>query len=456
MKIKALLFSISLGALLFTGCKKDEPSLGDAPTTADAQFTYEKTAANPNIVVFTAKNTSLVAKWDFGNGTTGEGTSATAEYPSKGTYTVKLTVFNSGGSASSTQEITIDEDDPTLMNNPLYTLLTGGSAGKGYKTWVIDSTREAHFGVGPSPTHPNYDGTDFPTWWKASPLDKAGSGLYNDNYVFHLEGFKFDMNTGGDVYLNDDQAGNFSGSFESPVGDYTAPYEDRKGLTWTLTEGEDTTLTISGDGFIGFYTGVRTYKIVSISENELFLQYLDAGTNADAPDLAWYIRLVPDDLGIDTTGGGGNNDPKFTLPMDFESVEPTWEAFGGSTYQYIDNPDASGINTSSRVLETVHGNETWAGLFVNVDNKFDFTSKQTIKIKLWAPATGTMRLKLENSSATTQFVEKDVTVDQANTWIELTWDFSDQTSTEFDRLVIFPGWDIANAGTFYVDDIVQE
>ena len=29
--------------------------------------------------------------------------------------------------------------------------------------------------------------------------------------------------------------------------------------------------------------------------------------------------------------------------MDFETVEPTWEAFGNSTYEYVDNPDASGI-----------------------------------------------------------------------------------------------------------------
>ena len=456
MKFKALLFTLSLGAMLFTGCKKDEPSLGDAPTTADAQFTYEKTAANPNIVVFTATNKSLIAKWDFGNGTTAEGTEATGEYPLKGTYTVKLTVFNSGGSASSTQEITIDEDDASLLNNPLYTLLTGGTSGVGYKTWVIDSTREAHFGVGPSPTNANYDGTDFPTWWKASPLDKTGSGLYNDNYVFHLDGFKFDMNTGGDVYLNDDQAGNFPGSFESPVGDYTAPYEDRKGLTWTLTEGEDTTLTISGDGFIGFYTGVRTYKIISITENELFLKYLDAGTNKDAPDLAWYIRLVPDDLETDTTGGGGNNDPKFTLPFDFESVEPIWEAFGGSTYQYIDNPDASGINTSSRVLETVHGIETWAGLFVNLENAFDFTTKTSVKIKLWAPTADTMRLKLENSANKNDFVERDVAVSAANQWVELVWDFSDLGSTPYDRLVIFPGWNVANTETFYVDDIIHE
>jgi hypothetical protein len=30
------------------------------------------------------------------------------------------------------------------------------------------------------------------------------------------------------------------------------------------------------------------------------------------------------------------------------------------------------------------------------------------------------------------------------------------TAADFDRLVIFPGWGVANAGTFYIDDIKQQ
>jgi len=104
----------------------------------------------------------------------------------------------------------------------------------------------------------------------------------------------------------------------------------------------------------------------------------------------------------------------------------------------------------------VHGNETCAGLFVNLSSKLNFSSNKTITLKVWAPATGDFRIKLENSAATTQFIEKDVTVSKANEWVEISIDFSDATADVFDRLVLFPGWGVANAGTFYLDDISQK
>jgi hypothetical protein len=222
--------------------------------------------------------------------------------------------------------------------------------------------------------------------------------------------------------------------------------------TWTLKMDTDTTLTVSGKSFIGYYAGSQTYKVVSISENELFLRYVDGGNDG----LAWYIRLVPDDYPVNG-GGGGGNDPTFELPIDFESVEPEFTVFGNSTYSIVDNANKGGINTSNRVLETVHGNETWAGLFVNLKNKLDFSgSAKTISVKVFAPATGVMRIKLENSANTAEFIEKDVNVTAANQWVEVSIDFSDATAGVFDRLVLFPGWDVADAGTFYLDDIAQK
>jgi hypothetical protein len=138
-------------------------------------------------------------------------------------------------------------------------------------------------------------------------------------------------------------------------------------------------------------------------------------------------------------------------------VEPEFTVFGNSTYSIVDNANKGGINTSNRVLETVHGNETWAGLFVNLKNKLDFSgSAKTISVKVFAPATGVMRIKLENSANTAEFIEKDVNVTAANQWVEVSIDFSDATAGVFDRLVLFPGWDVADAGTFYLDDIAQK
>ena len=85
MKTRAI-FTAALGlALAFSACKKDEPILGQPPTAADAAFTYTPSAANANIIEFKANNASLQASWDFGNGTTATGSTATATYPFAGT-----------------------------------------------------------------------------------------------------------------------------------------------------------------------------------------------------------------------------------------------------------------------------------------------------------------------------------------------------------------------------------
>lgn len=449
-KITLILFAFAV-ILGVSSCKeKDTPTLGDAPTAADAAFTYAPSAGSANIIDFTASNTSLTSRWDFGNGTIGEGSTAQGTYPNKGTYTVTHTVFNSGGSASSSQDIVIDADDQSLLNNPLFTLLTGGTAGGGEKTWVIDSTRAGHLGVGP------VAGT-WPEWWAADPGIKANSGLYSDLYTFKLQAFKFDQVTNGSVFVKTGSQSQFPGAYANS-DDYTAPFANQLGETWTLTEGADTTITISGKAFLGMYTGVRVYKILKLTENELSVRYVDA---AD-PTTAWYLRLVPKDFPVDGGGGGGGDVPvntsTLTLPINFETGDTSqWVAFGNSSLDIVNNPNSSGINTSAKVLESIHGDQTWAGFYVNLKDKFDFTTgKKTISIKVWAPVTGDFRIKLENFAKPTEFVERDVAVTVANSWQEISIDFSDVATGLYDRLVMFPGWNVANAGTFYIDDVSQK
>ncbi len=456
MKKTTLLF-LSLALILgISSCKPDdEPTLGTAPTEADAAFTYAASTDNDNIINFIATNAGFTYSWDFDNGTNASTKEATAEYPSKGTYTVTLTVFNSGGSASSSQDVVIAEDDASLLNSPLFTFLTGGVADGGSKTWVIDSTRLAHLGVGPITGN-------WPEWWPTNLAEgnKSGSGLYTDMYTFKLNDFKFEHVTGGKVFIKTGSQGGFDGAYENS-DDWSAPLPDQLDNSWTIVEGEDdTTLTISGGGFLGMYTGVREYKITKLGENELSLRYVDA---AD-PDRVWYLRLVPEDFPVDGGGGGGGgedpvNTSTLTLPIDFEDGSDTsqWEAFGGSTFAVVDNPATGGINSSSKVIETVHGNETWAGIFVNLKDKFDFMSgKPTITLKVWAPTTGDFKVKMENFAKPAENTEKDITVDTANEWVEISVDFSEVDASKFDRLVLFPGWNVANAGTFYLDDISQE
>ena len=118
--------------------------------------------------------------------------------------------------------------------------------------------------------------------------DKAGAGLYDDRYVFHLGAFKYDMVNHGDVYIHNGLAALFPGSFQN-LGDFTAPYTNQMNESWNLVEDLDTTITISNNAFIGFYTGVKTYRILSITDTSLLLQYshFNGGLN-------WYLRLVPE------------------------------------------------------------------------------------------------------------------------------------------------------------------
>tara|TARA_B100001287_G_scaffold176885_1_gene149141 strand:- start:7372 stop:8241 length:870 start_codon:yes stop_codon:yes gene_type:complete len=280
-------YAIFAFVLLFSlySCKKENPQLGAPPTEADALFTYAPSDTNTNVIIFTAANPNIINLWDFGNGLTGEGAVVSSIYPNAGTYSINLSVFNSGGSKSSSQELIIDQTDPGLLDNPLFTMLTGGIEGPGFRTWYIDSTESGHFGVGPDPVS---DLGYTPEWWSAPEMAKPGCGMYDDRFVFYLNEYRFDMITNGDVYVHNTIADQYPGSYEN-LADYTAPFNNQLNESWVVTEGADTTINVSGSSFIGFGTGVNTYKIIELTENSMYLAF-----GHHAGELMWYLRLKPE------------------------------------------------------------------------------------------------------------------------------------------------------------------
>ena len=140
----------------------------------------------------------------------------------------------------------IAETDPTLLDIPVYNMLTGGNADLDGKTWVVDAAHGGHFGVGA--------GDSFtPNYYQAGPNEKAGAGLYDDKFNFKLSGFSFTQTTNGDVFINTAQGPNFPGAY-SNAGDLTAPFTAPTGLTWTITEeGDAQFLTVPVGSFIGYY-----------------------------------------------------------------------------------------------------------------------------------------------------------------------------------------------------------
>ncbi|MCH7415188.1 PKD domain-containing protein [Belliella sp. R4-6] len=281
---------LMLPIIALAACVEEYSLEGNPPTEAEANFSFQPTATSNNILQFTADNEFFIMNWDLGNGASGTGKTVTGTYPVAGTYTVTLTVFNNAGNVSFSKEVVIAETDPLLLDKPLFNALTGGASATEGKTWKIDATRPGHFGLGPNPSAAG----DFPEWYAAQANEKEGSGMYTDRYTFFLDGFNFKMETNGFVYLNGAQGSNFPGAFDPGVGDLSAPYEAPDNLKWSIVEPEGAypELTISQGGFIGYFAGTRTYQIIKIEENELFLRMVDQANN----DFAWYLRLIPEDF----------------------------------------------------------------------------------------------------------------------------------------------------------------
>ena len=449
---KSILFLVTAVILVFSSCREDDPTLGPAPTLADAAFTYSASSTSPNILEFKAARTDVVAIWDFGNGTSAEGPTGTGTYPNKGVYAVTLTVFTKGGSAKRTDSIVIAADDFALLNDPLFRLLSGGIDSVNGKTWVLDSANAGHYGV----TYSEVGAFGYlPNDYSAPGNNHNGFGMYDDRYNFNLQGFQFNMITNGNVCIDNLQAGNFPGATQiSGSEDYIAPLPNQIGENWTITKGVDTTLTVSGRSFMGFYTGVRVYKILNLTENELYLRYTDA-SNAF---LQWYIRLIPE--GYVPTSGGGGGTTGVALPIDFEGADPGFTSFNGSTASIVNNPNAVGVNTSSNVLETIKGASNDAGIYVDLDSKLDFSANTKIAFKLFNSTNpflgGTCRVKLEDTTDPQNSVEVDVSLVATPAWIQYEADFTGSASGQYDRIVFFPGWGTTGTDTYNLDDIEQK
>ncbi|SFW11839.1 hypothetical protein SAMN02927921_00061 [Sinomicrobium oceani] len=146
------------------------------------------------------------------------------------------------------------------------------------------------------------------------------------------------------------------------------------------------------------------------------------------------------------------------LPLTFEApISYAWMNFGGAVSDIADNPDVSGINTSSKVTRLVKsaGAETWAGSNILLDKPIDFSSSTILSVKTWSPKSSiTVLLKLEDSGSD-YATEVSATTTKTESWEELTFDFSGIEHPEhLDVVTIFMNFDQPGEGnTYYIDDI---
>ena len=159
-----------------------------------------------------------------------------------------------------------------------------------------------------------------------------------------------------------------------------------------------------------------------------------------------------------------NTIEELALPMSFESTALNYDFvnFGGAGASVVNNPNATGINTSSKVGKMVKGApEVWAGSFISLANPIDFSTRKFMKVKVHSPRVGAkLLLKVENQNNGGISFEKEVATTVANAWEELTFDFTAiSTANSYQKVVLI--FDLGTAGdgsanyTYYFDDISQ-
>lgn len=151
------------------------------------------------------------------------------------------------------------------------------------------------------------------------------------------------------------------------------------------------------------------------------------------------------------------------LPLTFQATTFAYpfENFGGGVVTVVNNPNPSGINTSTKVAKMVKGPpEVYGGSFIELVNPINFSVLKTFKVKVYSPRVGAkLLLKVENAANGGISFEKEVTTTSANTWEQLSFDFSTiNVGNSYSKIVLI--FDLGTAGdgsanfTYYFDDIL--
>jgi hypothetical protein len=155
----------------------------------------------------------------------------------------------------------------------------------------------------------------------------------------------------------------------------------------------------------------RTYTVVE-GTNNIMVWY-----NDEQPSITGMIADFEDE----TTGpltlhvmGCGDYDNADLHPVD-------------ETFMVIDNPDVSGINTSTKVLKfirrgTDNGGQPWGGFWANCDPGVSTSVDKYVHVMVWKPMVSPLNFKLEGNPT----LETPSTNPQSltSTWEDIVFDFS--------------------------------
>lgn len=303
MKFKQII--IPLLAFIFFACQDDDQQFGELTVPSNLNIQAEIVGAdadNPNgdgsgEVIFSASAKDAISYAFVFNSNKKNAPSGSASFifarQGVNTYLVTAIAYGKAG-ISTTETIEVDVlslyEAPVELKTKLYNFDPENPDAPTSKTWRIKNEVPGHFGLGPV-------GGQIPSEFFGVGVDeKAGVGMYDDRYIFNSDGtFEFitnvntDDNTGtvfGRIGLIDELNG--SGGQVNGADVENLLFEDFQVTYSLIAPGGNETISLSGIGFIGYYTGGdHSYQI--------------------------FDRSVPNELHIKTTDGNGEFDWWFII-----------------------------------------------------------------------------------------------------------------------------------------------
>jgi hypothetical protein len=281
-------------ALIFSSCAEENYEFGDIVTPTGLTITPEIVGADADnpygdgsgvVNIKATANNAITYKFIYnGQETVAPSGKLTYNFGNSGVrkYTITAVANGTAGVSSST---TIEFEVLVVYTPPaeLVTTLTSNSS----RRWRIKAEAKPHFGLG------DVGGSVIAGIFSADPNTKANTGMYDDRFTFNVDGtFTHDTGIDGFVFGREVliEELNGTGGVQDGRDFIQYPYPDQVGQYTLSAPNNVETISLSGLGFIGYYTGGNhQYRIFSRSANEMVLSTADGNGQFE-----WWFVLVPE------------------------------------------------------------------------------------------------------------------------------------------------------------------
>ncbi|MDL2221926.1 hypothetical protein LJC35_05190 [Parabacteroides sp. OttesenSCG-928-N08] len=280
-----LSFLLLVGILSCSPQEDGLKNLGNVVAKENIKVTVQQDSSNPNLFHFALETPACVGMFRCPEASINKtGVLAfSQEIAWANDYTLTVQVYNKAGLSEAVQiPFSVPTTDPSICDNQLFRLLTGGCDAPNGKTWRINGAAQGHIGCGE-------EGADSNNWWNPGPYELS-SALYDDDFTFILNPEQqMILDNKGASLMNESTAGLFPDG--DPSGSFvTTHYQPSESAGWAIVTENGENWLVMSNAFPGYAVneGAVTngkYKIVSITETDMHIVFLPGG-------ISWHYLLT--------------------------------------------------------------------------------------------------------------------------------------------------------------------